>query len=226
MMGFELFHVYLGFLVIGLGYAVIISLLGSLGGGDSDSGGHDGGDFDHGGDADGSDFSGAHGGDGHGDSDHGSGHDGLSPFSPLMIATFSTLFGGLGFITLGFFNMVKFIPTSVASIVSFLVSASLAVILSSYFSYFLVKLFIKTETSSNISSSKLIGREAEVVLELEPGKLGEIAFFHGGSRQTNMARLVEGASTAKRGQVVEIVSMSENVMWVKPVEEIKDPLAV
>ena len=215
MMGFELFHVYLGFLVIGLGYAVIISLLGSIGGdGDSDSGGHDGGGYDHGGDAD---ASGAHGGDG-----HGSSHDGMSPFSPPMIATFSTLFGGLGFITLGIFKIVEFVPVFVSSIVSFLISGSLAVILSSYFSYFLVKLFVKTETSSNISSSKLIGREAEVLLELEPGKLGEVAYFHGGSRQTNMARLIDGAPPVKRGKMVEIISMSENVMWVKPVEEIKE----
>lgn len=220
MFGFELFHLYLGFLVMGVGYAVIISLLGSLGG-DSDHGmdGHDGG-CDHGAhmDSDG----GGHV-DGHHDAPHSA--DGLSPFSPLMLATFSTLFGGLGFITLGIFGLVKIVPASIANIVSCLISASLAVVFSSYFSYFLVKLFIKTETSSNISSARLIGREAEVILDLEPGKLGEVAYFHGGSRQTNMAKLVDGVNPVKKGKMVEIVSINENVMWVKPAMEIKDPVS-
>jgi membrane protein implicated in regulation of membrane protease activity len=208
MMGIELVHIYLGFLVMGVGYAVIISFLGSMGDTGDSGGGHDGGmDDGSGGDL--------HGGD-TGDHLHSDGHEGgLSPFSPLMLATFSTLFGGLGFMTMGVFGLVKVVPAGVASIVSILVSASLAIILSSYFSFFLVKLFIKTETSSNISSAKLIGREAEVVLDLEPGRLGEIAYFHGGSRQTNMAKLIDGSPSVKRGQSVEIVSINENIMWVK-----------
>jgi membrane protein implicated in regulation of membrane protease activity len=207
MLGLELFHIYLGFLVFGVGYAFVGNFLGALtGDGDGSDGG---GDFDH--DA--------------GVGDHG-GHDGggdvLSPFSPLMLATFATLFGGLGFISLGILGLIPIVPSSVAGIVSVLVSASLAIVLSSYFSYFLVKLFVKTETSSCISTAKLIGREAEVTLNLEPGKLGEVTYFHGGSRQVNMAKLVEGAASAKRGQIVEIVSINENVMWVRPAEEVKE----
>lgn len=212
-MAFQLYYLYAGCLIFGVGYAVIISILGSFGGD------HDGG-CDHGcgmdashGDGGGHDF--------HSDASHeGASGSGLSPFSPLMVATFSTLFGGLGFISLGTFEMLKIIPTSISNVVSVLISSSLGIILSSYFSYFLVKIFVKTETTSNLSISKLIGSEAEVTVDLEPGKVGEVVYYHGGSRQTSVAKVVEGVATLKRGECVEIVSISENVMWVKPIEKI------
>ena len=139
-------------------------------------------------------------------------------FSPLMVATFATAFGGLGLVTLGLFRSLQVIPAGLTNIVSILIASALALVLSSYFSYFLVKVFVKSETSSNVSTSKLIGREAEATLDLEPGKVGEVAYLHGGSRNTGMARLVDGAPPVKRGQTVEIVSISENVLWVKPAE--------
>lgn len=207
MFGFELIHLYAGFLVFGVGYAIIVSLLGSIGG-DAHGDAGDGG---------GGHFGDAHGdGGGHGGADHASDGGGGFPFNPLALATFATLFGGLGFVSLGLFQMIMIVPQNLANTISFLVSASLALILSSYFSFFLVKLFVKTETSSNISTTKLIGREAEVLLDLEPGKLGEIAYTHAGSRQTNMARLIDGVTTVKKGQPVEIVSVNENVLMVKP----------
>lgn len=207
MAGFELFHLYIGCLVFGVGYSVITFLLGSLGGHDG-GGGHDvGHDVGHG-DA-----------GGHGDSGPEAGpQSGLSVFSPLMVATFATVFGGLGLITLGLFGSLQVVPAGLANIVSMLVASSLALVLSSYFSYFLVKVFVKSETSSNVSTSKLIGREAEAMLDLEPGKIGEIAYIHGGSRTTGMARLVEGSAPIKRGGTVEIVSISENIHWVKPAD--------
>jgi|GEM_PF-2236694 len=218
MIEFGLVHLYLGFLIFGVGYAVIVNLLGAFGADHHGTGGFDGHDgIGVSGDVGGHDFA------GHGDAGSVGSHDGnqsagLSPFSPLMLATFSTLFGGVGFISLGVLRMIPLIPISVVNIVSFLVSAALSVILTSYFSFFLVKLFLKTQTSSNISTSRLIGREAEATLDLDPDKIGEITYLHGGSRQTNMARLISGAKPVKKGETVEIVSISENVMHVKPVE--------
>ncbi len=240
-MGFQLFHLYLGFLVFGVGYAVVITLLGQMGGHSDGSGsgdGHDGGLFHSDGSGgghdavdSGHDFA-AHGhdssalghdgdGGGHGhndgtDSDHGS--QGLSPFSPLMIATFATLFGGLGFISLGVLGTIPLMPQSLVNTLSFLVSGALSVILSSYFSFFLVKLFIKSQASTNVSTNKLIGSEAEALLDLEPGKIGEITYLLAGSRQSNMARLAEGEKKIKKGQTVEIVAINDNVMLVKPVD--------
>jgi len=208
MAGFELFHLYIGCLVFGVGYAVITFLLGSMGG-------HDGG-ADHGGGV-GHDVGHDAGHGGQGDSSEAP-QSGMSMFSPLMVATFATVFGGLGLVTLGLFGSLRVVPAGLANIVSMLVASSLALVLSSYFSYFLVKVFVKSETSSNVSTSKLIGREAEAMLDLEPGRVGEIAYIHGGSRTTGMARLVDGAASVKRGGSVEIVSISENVLWVKPAE--------
>jgi len=217
MMGLGLVHVYGGFLLFGVGYAVMVTLLGNLGGdhgGDGDAGGAGHVDVAH--DAGGSHDI-AHGDSG--DGDGGSGGDvGLSPFSPLMIATFATLFGGLGFITLGIFGSIPLMPQVVSNGVSILLSAALAVILSSYFSFFLVKLFVKTETGGMTSTSRLIGCEAEASLDMTPGKMGEVTYLHGGSRQNGMAMLVEGSAAVKRGQCVEIVSIKDNIMYVKPVE--------
>lgn len=214
MMALSLFHVYLACLVFGVGYAVLMTFLGGMGG---DHDGH-AGDGDAGGghaDLSGSGHDVGHDGghDGGGDAAHSGG---LSPFSPLMIATFATLFGGLGFISLGILKSLGIVPPGIGNIVSVIVSGSLAMVLASYFSFFLVRIFVKTETSSNISTSRLIGREAEVALDLEPGKIGEIIYLHGGSRQNNMAKLAEGCPSIKRGEMVEIVAIQENVMVVKP----------
>ena len=34
-----------------------------------------------------------------------------------------------------------------------------------------------------------------------------------------MAKLIEGSAPAKKGETVEIISISDNVMWVKVVEK-------
>ncbi|MBF0501333.1 MAG: hypothetical protein HQM09_14430, partial [Candidatus Riflebacteria bacterium] len=134
MTGFELYHLYIGCLVFGVGYAVVVAMLGAVGG-------HDGGG--------GHDF-GVHHADSGGDAGHVSGgpgaasDPGMSMFSPLMMATFATVFGGLGLITLGLFGTLRIVPASVASIVSLLIAISLAFVLSSYFSFFLVRVFVKT----------------------------------------------------------------------------------
>lgn len=214
MMGLGLVHIYGGFLLFGVGYAVMVTLLGNIGGDHGGDAPGDGGDIDVGHDI-------AHdvgGGNEAGHGDAGDGDVGLSPFSPLMIATFATLFGGLGFITLGIFGSIPLMPQVVSNGVSVIISAALAVILSSYFSFFLVKLFVKTETGGMTSTSRLIGCEAEASLDMTPGKIGEITYLHGGSRQNGMAMLVEGAQPVKKGQLVEIVSINESIMYVKPVE--------
>ncbi|MBF0408629.1 MAG: hypothetical protein HQM10_14865 [Candidatus Riflebacteria bacterium] len=212
--GIGVFHVYLGCLTFGLGYAVIVTLLGSLGGSDH-----------HGGDASGddvSDFSGHHFDSS--DADH-AGHDsdggdhGMSPFSPLMIATFATLFGGLGLIMLGLFGIFKFVPTTFSGIASIVLSAPLAIVFTSYFSLLLVKLFVKTETTTSISSNRMIGNEVEATLDIEPGKTGEVTYLMGGSHQTAMARLIDGAASIKKGCMAEVVSISQNIFWVKPADK-------
>lgn len=211
MMTFSLSHLYLACLIFGVGYAVLMTFLSGMGG-DQDGSGADG-------DASGADAVDGGGHDaGHADSADAGHSSGLSPFSPLMIATFATLFGGLGFISLGVLNGLKIIPEGLTNIVSVIVSGSLALVLASYFSFFLVRIFVKSETASNIATSRLIGREAEAALDLEPGKIGEIVYLHGGSRQNNMARLADGFQTVKKGKMVEIVSIQENVMVVKPWE--------
>ncbi|MBF0544894.1 MAG: NfeD family protein [Candidatus Riflebacteria bacterium] len=215
--GFGIFHIYLGCITFGLGYALIATLLGSLGG---DAGGHGG--------LDGSE----HLSDFHVDSGHGGAADshgeggnhgtGMSPFSPLMIATFLTLFGGLGMVLLGLFGIFKFVPVAFASSVSAILSAPLAVVMTSYFSFFLVKLFINTETTTSISTNKLIGREAEATLDIETDKVGEVQYLMGGSIQTSSARLAEGSPSIKKGDVVEIVAISQNIFWVKPAQKMEN----
>ena len=227
-MEFSLIHVYFGFLTFGLGYALIVFLMGNLGGDHDGSSADGGGDLDVGhGDVgvhtDGGhnmalDFHAEHDEISHDTADGDTHHGGLSPLSPLMLATLGTLFGGLGFVSLGVLKFIPVIPQSIADVVSIFVSLALAVILSSYFSYFLVKLFVGSETSTNVRSASLIGREGQTTLGFAAGKMGEISYYLGGSSQTNMAQLVEGVEQVKKGQRVEIVSMSDNILFVRPLE--------
>ncbi len=186
---------YLVLLALGLIYALFLLFSGQLGGnGDVDI--DAGGDIDLGMDAD-VDLS----------VDAGDIQHGISPISPLTIATFVTAFGATGLVSTSLFNVSEQIS---------IVWASLGGILFSVLVYLgFTYLFIKPQGSSEVRIAELSGRLAEVITPIPDGGIGEIAFIAQGGRVTFSAR-DKGGGKINRGVTVRIVRIVGGLAYVEP----------
>jgi membrane protein implicated in regulation of membrane protease activity len=181
---------YLVLLVLGLVYALFLLIGGHIGtdGADMDHDIHLGGDHD----------TGLH----VGDSDH---PQGLSPISPLTIATFVTAFGATGL-----FN---------ASDRMSLIWAALGGIIFSALIYLgFTYIFIKPQGSSEVRIADLAGTTAEIITPIPENGLGEIAFVAQGGRVTYSARHYQNGKIA-RGTPVRILRIVGGVAYVEPITD-------
>ncbi len=146
------------YLIIAIICAVLLIVSVALGGfeGDVDLGGHDldmgGPDVDVGGpdvDVGHGDFSGA----------------GISPLSlPIMLA-FGTTFGGVGaLLEAGGYD--PFITPLIAIFVSIIIAAGMYMAMS--------YMFVKTQASSSVIVSSLIGQQGTISVAIKPGKVGQV----------------------------------------------------
>lgn len=184
--------VYIACFVLGLGYAVIATVLG---------GGHEG-TGDVGLDA-------AHDVTGHVDTtpdpDAGSIH--FSPLSPVVIAMFVTAFGATGMICLRVFKF--------SSIVSLPIAVVAGVAVAAVTFYIFVALFSKTQGSSESQIATLVGCEAEVITPIPAEGFGEIAYISKGARYTAPARSM-GNQEIKAHTAVCIEKITGNTFFVNP----------
>lgn len=192
---FEFFHAYLISFCVGFFFAVGSAVLSGVFGGD--------GGVDH-------DVGGAHLDPGlH--LDPGAVH--FSPLSPTIIATFLAVFGGTGMICLRVFNMSDYgsIPVSIV--------AALGV--SFLFFLLLEWIFRKTQGSTNIDATQLVGTRADVITPIPVNGVGEIAYVAKGSRQNSPARSADGTAIASPTEVeiVRVVGGSFIVRRIEPGED-------
>jgi hypothetical protein len=189
---------YLVLLILGLVYAVFLLIGGHLGGGDFDSGSPDlhmdtGIHIDTG--------AGAHAG---GDTQHG-----ISPISPLTIATFITAFGATGLVAINLFS---------ASEKGSLIWATLGGVIFSVSAYIgFTYLFIKPQGSSDVKVAELAGTMAEVITPIPAGGMGEVAFVAQGGRLTSSARDINDGAI-DRGAAVKIVRIVSGVAYVEVIK--------
>lgn len=205
---FTLFHLYLIFFFLGLGYATIAVLLGQLvGGHEGDAAGHEAG----------------HGAAGHDTIDHGAGHGTadhghaagdvstsepmpvLSPWSPVTIATFITAFGGTGII-LHKMGQPAYISIPAAGVSGFVIAICVF-----YMFYYVFKI---TQSTSSVSVRHAVGQPAEVLASIPADGLGEIAYVLGGRRFNASARSSDG-KTIPAGKPVVICHVSGGCHYVK-----------
>ena len=188
---------YLVLLILGLIYALFLLISGQVGGHDFDGGADLHVDTD------------IHIGVG----DHGAGADsqhGISPISPLTIATFITAFGATGLVATSLFS---------ASGRGSLVWATLGGVVFSALTYVgFTYLFIKPQGSSEVRIAELAGKKAEVITPIPLGGIGEIAFIAQGGRVTYSARNKKGLEIA-RGTTVTIESIVGGIAYVEPFVE-------
>jgi membrane protein implicated in regulation of membrane protease activity len=121
---------------------------------------------------------------------------GISVFSPTIIASFVTAFGGFGLI-FSQFNATN--PVIVSAPLALLGAALVAGVMF----YLLRAIFRHTQSSSESHVAQLAGTVASVVTPIPEKGVGEIAYVVGGSRYTAPARTENGSAVAG-GMLVKI----------------------
>jgi len=121
---------------------------------------------------------------------------GISIFSPTIIASFITAFGGFGMI------FSEYSATKPV-IISAPLSVACALVVAGVLLMFLRSVFSHTQSSSESHIARLAGIEASVASPLPENGVGEIAYVVSGSRYTAPARSETGAAVGS-GKLVKI----------------------
>ncbi|MBZ0308155.1 MAG: hypothetical protein K8I82_18970 [Anaerolineae bacterium] len=135
---------------------------------------------------------------------HGDGDFGVSV---LAMAWFLASFGAAGLISL--------LSGGVGALLSLIIAITGGILVGAVAQLFFVKVLSET-TSTNVSTSNLVGLSAEVTTPIEPDHLGQILLVAQGSRMTFSARATKRDVTIPRGQVVRITDIMGSVAHVEP----------
>ena len=132
---------------------------------------------------------------------------GFSPFSPTIIASFVTAFGGFGMI----FSKINATKSA-------WVSAPLAVLsgllIAAAAFWIFDQLFRRTQGSSESQVAGLIGATATIISPIPAQGVGEIAYVDNGTRYTAPARAISGVGLSN-GQTVKIVRIVGSQFYVE-----------
>jgi hypothetical protein len=135
---------------------------------------------------------------------------GVSMFSPTVITSFVTAFGGFGVI----FHQIPLTRSP-------FISAPLAVLsglgIAGGVLWVLRQLFRGTQSSSESKIANLVGAVAHIITPIPENGVGEIAYVQGGSRYTAPAREENGAAVSS-GKAVKIVRIIGSQFYVKQCE--------
>lgn len=134
---------------------------------------------------------------------------GMSIFSPTIIASFITAFGGFGLM------FTQFSATS-AAIISAPLSILGGCLVAGAMYVFFGTVFRHTQSSSESHVRALVDTEATVITPISADGVGEIAYVVGGTRYTAPARAENGVAVAN-GQTVKIARVVGTQFYVKKV---------
>lgn len=120
-------------------------------------------------------------------------------FDSRVIAVFLTAFGGFGLIaaTLGW----GAVGGSLFGLLGGLVFGAIV--------FYFGKLLYSQQSSSSVSNEDLIGRTAQVIVNIKPDQLGQISCNVGEERVEKLARTLNGEEL-KAGQIVRIESIGSD----------------
>jgi membrane protein implicated in regulation of membrane protease activity len=135
--------------------------------------------------------------------DHGS--VGVSPLSPITIASFVTSFGGIGLIG----TQLLWLPDPVSLV---LAGGGAACIAAGMFLFY-SKVLVAGEGSSAVRLADISGKMAEVIIPIPKNGLGQVAFVARGTRATRSARSADG-KPIPRGTIVTIEAVTGNTVIV------------
>lgn len=225
---FTIFHFYLIFFLLGLGYAIIAVVMGQIMGGHEASGDAEaGGDWDAGADAGvevagdvdvSGDFDAAGDVEAAGDMDAGgdvdagadaeaAGEGGVAEagmaeampeISALSPVTIATFATSFG----GSGVILDKVGLPAFASVPFAAGSGFAIAVGVF--YLFHKIFSVTQSTSTVSERSAIGRQAEVITPIPEGGIGEIAYVLGGRRFNAAARTEDGHVISSGASVVTL----------------------
>ncbi|HCT64370.1 MAG TPA: hypothetical protein DIC60_03715 [Lachnospiraceae bacterium] len=184
--GDKMFSLYVGCLAFGLFYSLISMFLG-------DHHGFDHSSTDHGGEV---------------------GTDGIehiSPFKPIVIGSFITVFGGMGVIGHYIFN--------IAALFLFVIALVSGLVVATIIFYVVVVTMYKNQGNSIISVQDLKRTIGDVITPIPANGVGEISYTTADSIYKSTARSLDGEEIAK-GEKVIIVDYNDNIATVVKKPEI------
>jgi hypothetical protein len=120
----------------------------------------------------------------------------VSPLSPITIATFVTVFGGIGVLSTQLFVVDPRLSLVFAT-VGGLACAGIMFVLYS-------QILIRSQASSEIHQGEIVGLQAEVAVPIGETAAGQVTYLTRSGRMSSMARSVDGRAIP-RGQFVTIV---------------------
>jgi membrane-bound ClpP family serine protease len=132
---------------------------------------------------------------------------GISIFSPTIIASFITAFGGFGLILSQFHATDNAAVSAPLSLLGGLVVAGAMYL-------FFGTVFRHTQSSSESHVAQLIGAEANVITPIPESGVGEIAYVVGETRYTAPARSESGVAVAS-GRTVKITRIVGTQFYVQ-----------
>ncbi|RPI56877.1 MAG: hypothetical protein EHM56_04105 [Chloroflexi bacterium] len=132
----------------------------------------------------------------------------VSPLSPITIASFVTSFGGIGVLATQFFG--------VDGRISLLWATGGAVLISAVMFLFYSQVLIRSQGSSEIRRSDIVGLEAEVTVPIGMDTPGQVSYITKSGRMSSTARSATGRPIP-RGQLVQIVRIAGPQALVRPV---------
>lgn len=135
----------------------------------------------------------------------GKGETIISPFKPVVIAAFVTVFGGVGIIGLHYLEFGALITLAMAF--------SSALLISSIMYRFLIVPLYKAQSTSAVSQQELIGLPAKVQLDIRGDCFGRITYIVNNNTYSAPARSVDNEEILK-GTKVAIVDIDKNVFMV------------
>jgi membrane protein implicated in regulation of membrane protease activity len=132
----------------------------------------------------------------------------VSPISPITIATFITVFGGIGVITTQLFEL----SPGLSLVISLLSGLGCAGLMYLFYSQFL----IRSQGSSELRRGELIGMQAEVTVAIGESTAGQVSYLTKSGRMSSMARSLDG-NPIPRGQFVQIERRIGHQVLVRPI---------
>src|SRR6266567_8323328 len=132
---------------------------------------------------------------------------GFSPFSPTVIASFVTAFGGFGMI----FSKIEatrnpWISAPLSVLMGLMIAAGVF--------WMFHQIFDKTQSSSESQVTGLIGASATIITPIPAYGVGEIAYVDNGTRYTAPARGITGVALPT-GQTVKISKIVGSQFYVE-----------
>jgi len=131
----------------------------------------------------------------------------ISPLSPITVATFVTTFGGIGVLCNQLFSLDPRLGLLLATISALGTSGLMYLFVSQF--------LIRSQASSELRRSELVGMHAEVTVPIGENSSGQVSYLTKSGRMNSMARSIDG-SAIERGQFVAIVRTIGHQVLVRP----------